>query len=123
MFDRAAGEDENNGAGGDGLLTVGELVQTLTDARLMLAMVMSELDPREIPIAAAPEVLSAFVGVERLAANGRVLMAARAAQATEWKQGGFASPEDWLANQQGTSASRARGDLETSNRLKELEKT
>ncbi|NLA37111.1 MAG: hypothetical protein GX868_15695, partial [Actinobacteria bacterium] len=57
MFDRAAGEDENNGAGGDGLLTVTELIEALGELRYGLAGLMAELDPRNIPVSIAPELL------------------------------------------------------------------
>ena len=81
------------------------------------------LDPRNVPLPWAPEVLAAFVEMERVAASGRLLMTGRAAEAGAWERERFASAADWLANQQGTTAGRARADLETSERLADLDAT
>jgi hypothetical protein len=81
------------------------------------------LVPKEVPLCWAPEVLAAFAVVERVAGSGRMLMTARAAEAGQWERERFASPADWLAEQLGTTAGRARADLETSERLGGLDAT
>jgi hypothetical protein len=61
--------------------------------------------------------------VERLAAGARVLLSAKAAEAGTWRAKGHRSPEDWLAQQAGTSVGQAKGDLETSKKLSQCPKT
>ena len=69
------------------------------------------LEPRDVPLPWAPEVMAAFASVQRIAESGRVLMTARAAEAGLWERKGFASPADWLAQQHGTTTGRAKADL------------
>jgi len=88
-----------------------------------LRALISGLEPRDVPLPWAPEVMAAFAGVARLAESGRMLMTARAAEAGLWQRQGFASPADWLAQQQGTTTGRALADLETSERLDGLDAT
>lgn len=76
-----------------------------------------------MPASFASDVLAAFVEVERAAASGRLLIAARAAEAGEWKRRGCPSPESWLAGELGTTTGRARADLDTSQRLDDLDAT
>ena len=82
-----------------------------------LRALIGSLEPQDVPLSWAPEVMSAFASVQRLAESGRVLMTARAAEAKQWEQDRFASPADWLANELGTTPGRAKADLETSERL------
>lgn len=85
--------------------------------------IVGVLDPKDVALSWAPEVMAAFGTVERYGAAGRMLMTARAAQAGQWERERFASPADWLAAEQGTTSGRARADLETSERLEGLEAT
>ncbi|MBX7070385.1 MAG: hypothetical protein K1X38_13440, partial [Microthrixaceae bacterium] len=89
------------------ILAVGEPLRAL----------IGSLEPQDVPLSWAPEVMSAFASVQRLAESGRVLMTARAAEAKQWERDRFASPADWLANELGTTTGRAKADLETSERL------
>ena len=82
-----------------------------------LRALIGSLEPQDVPLSWAPEVMSAFASVQRLAESGRVLMTARAAEAKQWERDRFASPADWLANELGTTPGRAKADLETSERL------
>ena len=82
-----------------------------------LRALIGSLEPQDVPLSWAPEVMSAFASVQRLAESGRVLMTARAAEAKQWERDRFASPADWLANELGTTTGRAKADLETSERL------
>ena len=81
------------------------------------------MEPKDVALTFAPEVWAAFAEVQRIAASGQVLMTARAAEAREWERERYASAADWLAAQQGTTPGRARADLETSERLADLEAT
>ena len=89
------------------ILAAGEPLRTL----------IGSLEPKDVPLSWAAEVMAAFASVQRLAESGRVLMTARAAEAKQWEQDRFASPADWLADQLGTTPGRAKADLETSERL------
>ena len=86
-------------------------------------VLVAGLDPRDVPLSWAPEVWAAFAEVEKIAASGRLLMTGRAAEAGVWEKDRFANAADWLAAQQGTTAGRARADLETSERLAGLDAT
>lgn len=92
-------------------------------AAATLRGLVGELDPKDVPLSWAPEVMAAFATVERYGAAGRMLMTARAAQAGQWERERYASPAEWLAAQQGTTSGRARADLETSERLEGLDAT
>jgi hypothetical protein len=61
--------------------------------------------------------------VQRLAAGARMLLAAKAAEAGTWRAKGHRSPEDWLAQEAGTSIGQAKGDLEASKKLSQCPKT
>ena len=100
-----------------------QLASDITAIGVALRAVVSGLEPKDVPLPFAPEVLAAFADVQRVAESGRVLMTARAAHAREWERQGFASAADWLAAQQGTTTGRARADLETSGHLDRLEAT
>lgn len=53
---------------------------------------------------------------QRVAAQ-RSLLAGRVAEAGSWRRDGARSPEDWLARQSGTTASKARQELDTAKRV------
>jgi hypothetical protein len=61
--------------------------------------------------------------VQRLAAGARMLLSAKAAEAGTWRAKGHRSPEDWLAQEAGTSVGQAKGDLEASKKLSQCPKT
>jgi hypothetical protein len=82
-----------------------------------LARTVRLLDPDGVTATDAADLLRRLVAIERLAGAGRLIVAARAAEAGTWRARGHRSPEDWLAAEQGTSTGDARGDLETSKRL------
>ncbi len=100
-----------------------QLAADILSAAEPVRVLVSGLDAKNVPLTWAPEVFDAFVEMERVAASGRLLMTARAAEAMVWKLEGFASAADWLAKQQGTTEGRARSDLETSERLAGLDST
>lgn len=100
-----------------------KLAADVLAAAATLRGLVGELDPKDVPLSWAPEVMAAFATVERYGAAGRMLMTARAAQAGQWERERYASPAEWLAAQQGTTSGRARADLETSERLEGLDAT
>lgn len=87
------------------------------------AAVLAALSPRDVPLPEVPALLERFVELERLAAAGRVLLAARAAESPQWKRAGYRSAAEWLASTSGTSTGRAKRDLQTSERLGSLDGT
>lgn len=88
-----------------------------------LALVLGRVDPRDLPVAAAASMMTTFIEIEKRAAAGRLLLAARASEAEQWKSEGYRSPEEWLAAKQGCTTGRARNDLSTSGRLSGLDDT
>jgi hypothetical protein len=88
-----------------------------------LARTVRLLDPDSVTATDAADLLRRLVAIERLAGAGRLIVAAKAAEAGTWRARGHRSPEDWLAAEQGTSTGDARGDLETSQRLGDCPKT
>ena len=60
-----------------------QLASDITAIGVALRAVVSGLEPKDVPLPFAPEVLAAFADVQRVAESGRVLMTARAAQARE----------------------------------------
>jgi hypothetical protein len=87
------------------------------------ALVVGRLEPRDLPASGVPALLDGFIELERRAAAGRLLLAARAAESNKWKRQGFRSAAEWFAAQSGTSTGCAREDLATSERLEGLEGT
>ena len=115
--DRAAAD---RAAGGPSVgADVGVWRSVAESARLAL----STLEPRELTSSQVNAVLAEVVVLERMAASARVLLSKRAAESQQWKRDGFRSAAEWLAAQQGTSTGRAKADLETSERLDELDGT
>jgi hypothetical protein len=94
-----------------------QLAGQLRDAAAPVRTLLSDLSPADVPLPYAVDILDAFIELERLAASGRVLIAARATESEEWRRAGCPSPAAWLALRQGTDTGRARADLETSEQL------
>jgi hypothetical protein len=88
-----------------------------------LARTVRLVDPGGVTATDAADLLRRLVAIERLAGAGRLIVAAKAAEAGTWRARGHRSPQDWLAAEQGTSTGDARGDLETSKRLGACPKT
>ena len=103
--------------------TESQLAADISAVGVPLRRLLAGLEPKDVPLPWAADVMAAFAEVERLAVSGRLMMMSRAAEADEWRRSGFASPEEWLASALGTSRGRARGDLETSERLGLLDAT
>jgi hypothetical protein len=82
-----------------------------------LAAVVDRLDPDCVALCDASALWKAFDCIERLAANAKVLLAARVEEAGTWKDTGARSAADHLAQLGGTTASAARRALETSRNV------
>jgi hypothetical protein len=78
------------------------------------------LEPRDVAVSQVTDLWKAFDRIERLAANAKVLLAARVDQAGAWKRAGARSAAEHLAKLGGTTASAARRTLETSRHVAEL---
>jgi hypothetical protein len=88
-----------------------------------LRSVLRRLDAAVLSGPQAVVLLEWFAEVERLAAAGKALVAARAAETNQWRQSGDRSPEHWLARKSGTTVGAAKDALDTARRLQELPKT
>ena len=65
----------------------------------------------------------AVATTEKACGAARARFAARAADCGEHRKAGFADPEDWLARMAGSSAPKARADMNTARRLDDCDKT
>jgi Domain of unknown function (DUF222) len=82
-----------------------------------LAVLVDGLDPNDVPLCDASGLWKAFDCIERLAANAKVLLAARVEEAGAWKDAGARSAAEHLAKMGGTTTSEARRSLETSKKV------
>jgi hypothetical protein len=85
--------------------------------------VVRDLDPASLTGDQVREALDEFGELERLAAAGRALLAARATETNLWRAGGDRSPEHWLARRSGTTVGAAKDTLDTVAKLRELPAT
>ena len=81
--------------------------------------VVRELDPARLSGPDAVRLMEGFAELERLAAAGKSLVAARAVDANQWR-GVDRAPEFWLARTTGISVGAARETLETAERMQAL---
>ncbi|MBA3653046.1 MAG: HNH endonuclease [Actinobacteria bacterium] len=82
--------------------------------------VLADLDPSLLHPRDASKLLAEFEAIERRAAAGKTVVAARATDAGEWARAGHRSPEDWLASASGTTYGQAAATLEASLKLGQL---
>jgi hypothetical protein len=82
-----------------------------------LARLVDGLDPNDVALCDASGLWKAFDCIERLAANAKVLLAARVEEAGAWKDAGARSAAEHLAKLGGTTTSEARRSLETSKQV------
>ena len=87
-----------------------------------LRAVVGRLDPSSLSGPQAVQLLDVFDEFGRVAAAGRALVAARAAETNQWR-GTDRSAAEWLAKRTGTTTGEARKSLETVERAKHLPKT
>ncbi|HYD09754.1 MAG TPA: hypothetical protein VEA78_06600, partial [Acidimicrobiales bacterium] len=82
-----------------------------------LRSVVSALSPEAMSGADAVRGVEIFGELERLAAAGKALCAARVASTSAWAASGDRSPADWLAKQTGSTVAAARGALKVAESL------
>lgn len=97
--------------------------RVLDDIATHLRDLLAAADPARVASEDAAGLVIGFTEVERLAAAGRLLFAARAAQSMVWIDEGHASAASWLAETQGSSPGEASAALEVSKQPGELERT
>ena len=82
-----------------------------------LAVLVDGLDANDVPLCEASGLWKAFDCIERLAANAKLLLAARVEEAGAWREAGARSAAEHLAKLGGTTTSAARRSLETSKQV------
>lgn len=82
-----------------------------------LRAMVAGLDGATLPPADAAGLVEWFAAVERRAAAGTTIAAARVAAAGSWQGSGDRSAADWLAKQTGSSIRQARSTLQTGAQL------
>ncbi|HEX2850117.1 MAG TPA: hypothetical protein VHN98_06175 [Acidimicrobiales bacterium] len=100
-------------------VSVGEVI----DLEETLRHQLRGLDPSRLTPATAARLQDRYLALGRLAAAAVTVLAARAADAGEWKQRGSHSPAHDLSRRAGTTVGAARDLLDTSSRLADLEAT
>ena len=83
---------------------------------------LASVDPGLLHANDAARVLEAAAALEQRAASLKTLLAKRAAEAGQWANQGYRSPEEWLAKKTGTSYGQAAGTLNASEKLQALPK-
>jgi hypothetical protein len=81
---------------------------------------LATIEPALLHAPDAARLLEAAAGVEQRAASLKTLLAKRAAEAGQWANDGYRSPEEWLAKKTGTSYGQAAGTLNASEKLGQL---
>lgn len=82
-----------------------------------LRAMVRDFDASRISCEDAAAQVDWFAEVERLAAAGKTMAAARAAEGDAWRRDGSRSPADWLAKRTGSTVGDARGVLKTAESL------
>ena len=95
------------------------LNEVLASARAVVA----SLDVESLSASQSASGFEKFAELEKVAAAGKVLLAAKIAQSDTWAKAGHRSPEEWMARKSGTSMGRAKNTVETAKRLSELPAT
>ena len=85
--------------------------------------VVRTLEPARLSGADAARLVEGFSELERLAAAGKALAAARATETNQWRRDGDRSAEHWLARKSGSTVGAAKDALETAKRLDQLPAT
>ena len=96
------------------------MLESLEECAASVREIVTTLDADRIAPAQADRLLSAFVALERAAVAGKLLCAAKAAQANVWRQEGHRSAAEWLAQTVGTSVGPALATLSTAEQVSGL---
>jgi hypothetical protein len=94
-----------------------------TGVRDELKGFVAGLEPGVYDSIDAKRLVGVFAQIERLAAAGKVLMAARVKDTGGWKGSGERSAAHWLARETGSSVGEAAGALEAVDKLEGLPQT
>lgn len=86
-----------------------------------MRVIARELVPGDVPLPAAIGLWRELDLLERLAAAGKVLLAARVAESKVWREAGHRGAAEHLAAVAGTSVGAAQSLLETSGQLAQLD--
>lgn len=92
-------------------------------AAAALEAMVTGLDVALLPGAAAAQLATRLVTVERVVAACRSRAVRRAAEANQWRQAGERSPAAWVAKVTGTTTGQAAAELETAALLEALPAT
>ena len=99
------------------------MCQRLSEVVASARAAIAALDPDSLT---GTQVSSAFESVaelEKLATGAKVLLAPNVVASDKWAQGGYRSPEEWMARTSGTSVGAAKAAIETGKRLEALPAT
>lgn len=99
------------------------MCQRVEEIREALGRIVADLRPDAVPLSEAPGLWQAFDGIERLAGAAKVLLARKVEESGVWRHAGYASAAEYLAARSGSALGKARSDMETSKKIKELPAT
>jgi hypothetical protein len=86
-------------------------------------VLVARIDPDAVPLCEVVDLWTALDAVERRAAATKLLLARRVEEAGRWKRDGHSSAAEQLASISGSSVTAARGQLETSKKVRKLPAT
>ncbi len=99
------------------------MFEQIAEAKRLLKELVAQLQPETFDGAAAAQLVEEFTAIERIAAAGKALSAARVAQSGVWRREGDRSPARWMARTTGTSVGHALGVLQTAEQVAQLPTT
>lgn len=97
--------------------------EVLEDVTEWLGMVVRDFEPGARDGASAAVGVTLFATIEKLAAAGKALCAARVAETRHWRIAGDRTPAHWVARNTGCSMGEARPATEIPERLRKLPET
>ena len=97
--------------------------ETLEDVHELLAFVVSDFEAGALDGEDAAVGVSLFDSIEKLAAAGKALCAARVADTRHWRRAGDRTPAHWLARTTGCSMGEALSATQVPERLRHLPET
>lgn len=115
MFFTAAGADEAQ-AGEQQFPATGEL-------RALVCRAARTLEPETVAPDDAARLMVDWAAMEHACATAKARLGARAATGAAWRAAGAKDAGEWVARRTGTTAARARDELHTAHRLRDLPAT
>ena len=86
-------------------------------------VLVARIDPDAVPLCEVTDLWAALDAVERRAAATKLLLARKVEEAGRWKRDGHRSAAEQLAGISGSSVTAAKGQLETSKKVRKLPAT